>query len=268
MQSRSKTNNLPTPPKKFGGGPDQKFTSEAWNNLAVSQCRREMLRILVKSDIGLNEVEDYNTELNLKLKSKALRDQGPLSDRGVVRAAMRKKLKDENHVVDELTRERDKVRRKIKSKFGNKSVKTKAIIKTLKSESDIVRVDLRLKYKNKMAHLKQKFDKKRKQVADKPTKYDEFKMAKVYDKEKFDGIEVGNIEVCIVGDIDLSEEERECLKLHPKFAIRDKITDEELDFQQELGFAKLRYSLLKEEEEAMDSDDEDEENLTEEEKKK
>ena len=98
-----------TPPKQFGGGPDTQFTTNSWDKLAVSQCRLEMLRILVKSDIGLNEVEDYNTELNLKLRSKALRDRGPLSNRGVVRQAMRQKLQDEVRVRDECTRERDKV---------------------------------------------------------------------------------------------------------------------------------------------------------------
>ena len=88
---KTKNSDHHTPPKQFGGGLDQWFTTDTWNKLAVSQCRLEMLRILVKSDIGLNEVEDYNTELNLKLKSRALRDRGPLSNRGVVREAMRQK---------------------------------------------------------------------------------------------------------------------------------------------------------------------------------
>ena len=120
----------------------------------MSQCRKEMLQILVKSDIGLNEVEDYNTELNLKLKSRALRERGPLANRGVVREAMRGKLIDEVRVLDECTRERDKVRRYIKSIYGDKSVTTKAILKGLKLTSDIVRKDLRNKYFDKIEHLK------------------------------------------------------------------------------------------------------------------
>jgi hypothetical protein len=62
--------------------------------------------------------------LNLKLKSRALRDRGPLGNRGVVREAMRGKLKDEVRVCDECTRDRDKDRRKIKSLFGDKSIKS------------------------------------------------------------------------------------------------------------------------------------------------
>ena len=110
MEVQSPTTNQSdhlTPPRQFGGGTDKQFTTDTWDKLAVSQCRLEMLRILVKSDIGLNEVEDYNTALNLKLKSKALRDRGPLSNRGVVREAMRQKLQDEVRVRDECTRDRD-----------------------------------------------------------------------------------------------------------------------------------------------------------------
>ena len=58
-------NDHQTPPKKFGGGTDSQFTTDTWDKLAVSQSRLEMLRILVKSDIGLNEVEAYNEPVGL-----------------------------------------------------------------------------------------------------------------------------------------------------------------------------------------------------------
>ena len=150
-----------TPPKQFGGGSDSQFITNSWDKLAVSQCRLEMIRVLVRMEIGLNEVEDYNTALNLKIKSRALRDRGTLGNRGVVREAMRGKLIDEVRVLDECTRERDKVRRYIKSIYGDKSVTTKAILKGLKLTSDIVRKDLRKKYFDKIEHLKKKFEKKR-----------------------------------------------------------------------------------------------------------
>ena len=170
-----------TPPKQFGGGPDTQFTTNSWDKLAVSQCRLEMLRILVKSDIGLNEVEDYNTELNLKLRSKALRDRGPLANRGVVRQAMRQKLQDEVRVRDECTRERDKVRRQVKLIYGFKSTTTKAILRNLKNDSDKVRVELRQKYMTKIAHLKKKFEKRKAEAkAKKPVQMSGFEGAKVF----------------------------------------------------------------------------------------
>ena len=246
-----------TPPKQFGGGPDTQFTTDSWDKLAVSQCRLEMLRILVKSDIGLNEVEEYNTELNLKLKSKALRDRGPLSNRGVVRQAMRQKLQDEVRLRDECTRDRDKMRRLIKSIYGFKSTTTKAIIKKLKTDSDKVRVELRQKYLSKIAHLKRKFEKRRvEEKANKPAKLHGFEDAKVFSRE-FDSIVIDDITVSKVGKIVLSGEEMSALRIHPKFAVREVIDEEEVEFQEELGWAKLRFKLLKEEEERLDSDVED-----------
>ena len=47
------------------------------------------------------------------------------------------------------------------------------------------------------------------------------------------------------------------MRLHPKFAVRDKIDDGEMEYQGELGFAKLRIRLLKEEEEKLNTDDEE-----------
>ena len=206
-----------TPPKKLGGGSDSQFTTDSWDKLAMSQCRLEMLRVLVKSDIGLNEVEAYNTALNLKLKSRALRDRGPLANRGVVREAMRGKLKDEVRKCDECTRERDKDRRLVKSIYGNKSGKTKAILKGLKIESDIIRVDLRKKYFDKIAHLKRKFEKKKAEVlASKPIKAHGYEGAKAFDQTKFDNIKTETIMVSKVGNIALSKEIESVLRLHPQ----------------------------------------------------
>ena len=53
-----------TPPKKLGGGKDQGFTSDVWVELARAKCRTDLFRTLTRLDIGLNEVEDYNSTLN------------------------------------------------------------------------------------------------------------------------------------------------------------------------------------------------------------
>ena len=101
-------------------------------------------------------------------------------------------------------------------------------------------------------------------MASKPAKYHGYEGAKVFDKTEFDKIETDKIKVSKFGKLEVSGEEESALRLHPKFAILDKIDDEELDFQEELGYAKLRYTLLKEEEEKLDSDDEDDHKMTEE----
>ena len=60
-----------------------------------------------------------------------------------------------------------------------------------------------------------------------------------------------------VGKVDISGGESSVLRMQPKFVVRDRIEDEECEFQEELGWAKLRFTLLKEEEEYLDSDDDE-----------
>ena len=82
-------------------------------------------------ETGLNEVEAFCSGLNLKFRSKAFKEKGTKATRGVVTEVMRAKLSDEVRKLDEFYRERDKVRREIKTIYGQKSVTTTAIIKHL-----------------------------------------------------------------------------------------------------------------------------------------
>ena len=108
-------------------------------------------------------------------------------------------------------------------------------------------------------------------MASTPPNIGEYDAAKVYDKTQFDEIIEEEITVSMVRNVELSEDEIAVLKLHPKFAVREEIEDEEIEFQGELGWAKLRYQLLKEAEDDEGIGDEVEEDmveLTEEEKEK
>ena len=82
-------------------------------------------------ETGLNEVEAFCSGLNLKFRSKAFKEKGTRATRGVVAEVMRTKISDEVRKLDQFYRERDRVRREIKSIYGQKSVITSAIIKHL-----------------------------------------------------------------------------------------------------------------------------------------
>ena len=118
--------------------------------------------------------------------------------------------------------------------------------------------ELKEDYKQKIDHLRKKHEKKkqeeRKQV---PEDVRDYSSAKVFDEEEFEKIEIETIVVGVIGKVELCEEEKPLLRLHPKFSLRDIIRVEKLDFENELGNAKLTYELRKE----------NEENLTEEEEK-
>ena len=53
----------------------------------------------------------------------------------------------------------------------------------------------------------------------------------------------------------LTEDEKMILRLHPKFSVRDTVTNENLEYEQELGYAKVRFDLTKENEESLEDED-------------
>ena len=77
-------------------GPDLSLMEYTWIKVAESECRVQLLSKLLELNIGVNEVEDYNEALNLKLRSKTFTDKNSSKNkRGVVMEAMSLKLRDE-----------------------------------------------------------------------------------------------------------------------------------------------------------------------------
>ena len=209
-----------TSPNKFGEGQGEQYITKAWDVLAHSQCLVELLKRLEVMKVGLNEVEAFCSGLNIKFRSKAFRDKGAKATRGVAAVVMKTKISDEVSKLGELTRERDNIRRDIKSEFGPKSVTTKAILKQLRINAQKVRGEFRKKYDIKAWHLNRKHEARMNPMACVPPDITEYANAKVYDRIKFDNIQVEPIGMSKVGKIDLKGNESEVLRLHPKFAIR------------------------------------------------
>ena len=186
---KPKTNSDFTPPKKLGGGVSEGFVSDVWCELARAKCRTDMLRCLTRLDIGVNEVEDYNSALNLKLRSNFLKMKGLDNNRDVVRAAMRGKLRDAVHTVNEITRRRDKTRRDLKTTYGPKTVTTRKIIRSMKQEAEEVTKKMKIDYRTKIDHLKKKHKNEREAEKLKiPEDVREFEAAVIFNKEKYEAI--------------------------------------------------------------------------------
>jgi hypothetical protein len=223
--------------------------------LAISRCRTDMFRALIRLDIGVNQVEDYNAALNLQLKSNLFKGRCSQGNREVVRVAMEYKLKDSIQTTNELSRVRDGLRRKLKLIYGNKTVTTRKILKDLQARAEETRREHREDYKNKIDHLSRKFERKRNEENRRlPEDMKEYSLAMVFDKGKYEAMKIDQIDVTVIGQVDLSEDEKALLRLHPKFSIRDDLTVENLEFEQELGYAKARYELRRENEENLEEE--------------
>ena len=149
-----------TPPKQLGGGLDIGFVRDTWEGLAISRCRTDMFRALIRLDIGVNQVEDYNAALNIQLKSNLFKGRGGQGSRDVVRVAMKYKLKDSIQTTNEISRVRDSLRRKLKLIHGNKTVTTRKILRDLTSRAEEKKKEHKEDYRQKIDHLARKNAKK------------------------------------------------------------------------------------------------------------
>ena len=66
-------------------------------------------------------------------------------------------------------------------------------------------------------------------------------------EEKYNEIEGEETQACTVGRVETNEDEKELLRMHPKFAIRTKLDREQFELDIECGFAKLRWEMSKDE---------------------
>ena len=128
-----------------------------------------------------------------------------------------------------------------------------------RKEAAKVKKEAMMKYEQKMKHLRRKFrgdeEEKLKKV---PEALEDLGIEglSIFSERKFTEIKAWDYEVEVIGDLELSNNERMILRLPPKFAIEENLAEDGLSLDEELAFAKARMTINKEEEEKLDEEDE------------
>ena len=115
-------------------GIDLRSVRRTWVDLATSEMRLQLLQVLEPLRIGFREVEDYVSDLRLKLRSTSTKTSREC-ERKIVQDAMKLKLIDERQTHREITSERNKHRRDIYERFGVNSKISRSVIKYLRGEA-------------------------------------------------------------------------------------------------------------------------------------
>ena len=68
----------------------------------------------------------------------------------------------------------------------------------------------------------------------------------VFNRENYERVDTLTYEVICVGEVNLTNEEKSILSLHPKLSIVEDLNDDALEFEQELAYSKVRIQLQKE----------------------
>ena len=227
---------------------DLSLAESVWRKKAKSDCRLKLMIDLLDMGLGFNELEHFNEALHQKIRSESVRrrlQDGKKSENKVVREAMLFKIRDEQCTNKEADVELQKERRNIKNKYGENTRRCRGILRVLNEMAQSVRHEKNETYKRKLKTLKERnmgdMDAKLNRV---PPEIKDYEDAKIFSRERFDGIQEANIEIVKVGDVEINEDEERIIKKHPKFALLEdlKIEDLELDF--EIGFGKYRYQRL------------------------
>ena len=228
------------------GGMRQDRVRELLIKQVESEARIEFWGEIVRLKVGTRELEKIGESLHCKFRSKSMQSGNGqrvlIENGGVLKLRDEKKYRRELYCENEM--EKSLWRKELKNvwKYKRKMNLIKDIARKHKKK-ERKRLNKKLKH---LITLKKEMDEKDLKIC--PIELDSYKDAIVYDKDKFDRLCKDEIKVNSIGDVDLSKEEMEVLRLHPKFGVMERLDSTEMEIEIEMGAAKYRYNILKEDE--------------------
>ena len=138
-------------------GPDiSSAMTWTWNAVAASECRLTLMEELKKLSIGFADIEEFNLGLNTKLKSSYYKGREMTDDR-LIKVAMEIKLEDEILYNNELKSKRNGLRKQLEKWHVKNSKPYRSVIKTLKIEAAKLKIETKVKFEEKLQHLREKY---------------------------------------------------------------------------------------------------------------
>ena len=224
------------------GGLDLRKAAETWLKLGESEARLHLMVELGYLEVGFPDVENFCLELESKYRSTVM---GDLREKGrespewkVVKLFMELKMIDERKVNSKLETAKYKMKKKIEEISGKNSRRTRNLVKKLRQEAARNKSTIMKKYEQKLKHLRRKFRTSEEDKINKvPDSIADLKLENlsVFNKKKFDDIEIVEYETEVIGDIELTDNERKILRLPPKFSIEDNLPPEGLALEVEMA---------------------------------
>ena len=237
-------------------GQELREAVKVWQELAASETRIIMMRKMISDKIGFTDLEEMNQEIISKFKSSKFKGKAENNENlhdTFKEPVMKSKLADEQNYMRELRTARTKYKRMLGKKFQGRVRQYKNLIKYLRQEARIMRQELTMKYKKKIAHIKEKYRRQEKEIPEEiPADLEEYAQLSVFSKEKYDKITPQRYDPKVIGEVEISEEEKAFLRLHPKFAVRPDLHQGGLEDEQEFGNAKMRMEISRQEGEEYD----------------
>ena len=226
-------------------GRDLGDLSNTWRNTATSEARLKMLTVLKKKKVGFNEIEQFGLGLKYNLKSDKMQDQGDKPVQKVIQAAMEVKRKDEILHNRELKREREEKKKWLAKKYHPQTKTYKKVIQYLRHEAEKEKEIQNKKYWKKIQHLEERYRiEKEEETA--PPGMEKLSHLSVFKEEKYNEIRRDEIQVPIMGEIEITADEMSILRKNPKFALPERLLEDTLREDMEKAYSLMRMELMDE----------------------
>ena len=211
-------------------------SEKIWREIASTEMRIALMDNLISNKVGFNDVEMFNLGIEYNMKCKTLEDDDKERDTTVIEAAMKRKRKDEVKYRRKLITRRNRLRGEMMKEMGKKSNKYRRTMKHLMNMAKMTKENLKQKYDNKIEHLKNKYkDDKEKRLDMVPEEMAEFRDIAVFNKERFEKMEVQVPEIVKFGEVELNEDEEAVMRMHPKMAVMARLEQGYMELNQEIG---------------------------------
>ena len=155
-------------------GLDPSVTKKTWEDLAATDMRLQLMSELVKVNVGLADVEEFNIDIKGNLKNLPSEKASEMQNMRLVKAAMSIKIYDEQRTRTKLIKTRNITRTKLMRLLGRNTRKYKTVIKDLRQAAKNIKTEYKITYDAKMEHLRLKYRETEEEKLDKiPKEMDE-----------------------------------------------------------------------------------------------
>ena len=221
-----------------------------WLKVIESEERMIWLKGMIRKRLLVRDINSFLRSQEEKLRSgeEKIREE----ERDLLIGLMNIKLKDERKSYRSLVKKREDMRRVIKRECEGKQKKYLTFIRRIKRECEKRKRELKEKYRKKIEHLSEvrrneETERERIEVVI-PEEIESYKNCIVFDPERFDKLKEASIEKLTIGNVNIDDDEKAALRLHPNFAVLKYLDEEEQERDIELGLTKLRFEARNREE--------------------
>ena len=131
-------------------GQDLSVTKKIWEDIAATEMRLKLMNDLLKVNVGLADVEEFNLDLKGNLKNLLSDKSDEVVNMKLIRAAMSVKIKDEQKTKGKLVKARNKARSELMKKLGPNSKRYRTVIRDFRKSAREIKIPLQKIYNEKI----------------------------------------------------------------------------------------------------------------------